>query len=218
MSKQLEIDRVRSELENIILAGDLAPGQRLNELALAARFESSRGVLREAVRALEEARLVDVIPNRGAVVRKLDLADALELFEVRAGLARAAGRLASLRASRGEIGELQRLHRLMEEAAAAGEATEFQRLNLQFHTALFDAAANKRLREIDLIVRNEMQLYIRQNVASDAQMRVSLAEHGSIVDSLKNGDCDACASAFERHILNGKQRAIDAASASRNSS
>jgi DNA-binding GntR family transcriptional regulator len=99
----------------------------------------------------------------------------------------------------------------MEEAAATGDAGEFQRLNLRFHTAIFDAAANSRLREIDLIVRNEMQLYIRRNLASDAQMRISLAEHSGILAALRNGDCTACADAFERHILNGKQRAVDAA-------
>jgi DNA-binding GntR family transcriptional regulator len=115
-----------------------------------------------------------------------------------------------LRATRDQIKSLEKLHEEMTSAEAAGEITKFQILNLQFHTAMFDAAANVRLREIDVIVRNEMQLYIRQNITSNAQMRSSLAEHGAIIASLKAGESEECAARFERHILNGKQRAIDA--------
>ena len=212
MAKELRVDEIRGALEHMILAGDMQPGQRLNELALASRFKSSRGVVRQAVRALEQARLVEVVANRGAVVRQLDLSRALELFEIRAGLARTAGRLATLRAMRSQIGVLESLHKAMAKAASAGELAEFQSLNLQFHAAMFEAAANERLRDIDLIIRNEMQLYIRQNVGSEAQMRVSLAEHEAILAALISGDSESCAGAFERHILNGKQRAIDAGS------
>jgi hypothetical protein len=64
---------------------------------------------------------------------------------------------------------------------------------------------------MDLSVRNEMQLYIRLNVSSEAQLRVSYKEHGAIVAALVAGDCDACGAAFERHILNGKRRLLDSA-------
>ena len=60
-------------------------------------------------------------------------------------------------------------------------------------------------------MRNEMQLYIRLNVSSEAQLRVSYKEHGAIVAALVAGDCDACGAAFERHILNGKRRLLDSA-------
>lgn len=213
MTKQLSVDAIRGELERMILAGELAPGQRLNELALAARFRTSRTVLRQAARALEEARLVEVVPNRGAIVRTLGLADALELFEVRAGLARAAGRLAALRAARPQIDTLRKLHRSMKQAASAADIAAFQRLNLDFHAAMFDIAANPRLRELDRMVRNEMQLYIRENVASEARMRISLNEHEAIVTALEEGDGEACSDVFERHILNGKKRLMDGAPA-----
>jgi DNA-binding GntR family transcriptional regulator len=54
-----------------------------------------------------------------------------------------------------------------------------------------------------------MQLNIRQNVSSDAQLRVSYEEHSAILAALLAGDGDACGAAFERHILNGKRRLID---------
>lgn len=203
------VERGRAQLEQMILCGELQPGDHLNELSLAARFGIGRAHLREAVRALEEARLVQVIANRGAHVRKLDLPEALELFDVRAGLARSAGRLAVLRGTRAQIKEIQEVHRHMGTATTKGDLSRFQQLNLRFHALLFDAAANTRLRDMDLTVRNEMQLYIRNNVSSEAQMRVSCEEHGVIVAALVSADADACGAAFESHILNGKRRLMD---------
>ena len=203
------VERGRAQLEQMILCGELQPGDHLNELSLAARFGIGRAHLREAVRALEEARLVQVIANRGAYVRKLDLPEALELFDVRAGLARSAGRLAVLRGTRAQIKEIQEVHRHMGTATTKGDLSRFQQLNLRFHALLFDAAANTRLRDMDLTVRNEMQLYIRNNVSSEAQMRVSCEEHGVIVAALVSADADACGAAFESHILNGKRRLMD---------
>lgn len=203
------VERARIQLEKMILSGELQPGDRLNELSLASRFGISRAHLREAVRALEEARLVQVIVNRGAHVRKLDLSEALELFDVRAGLARSAGRLAVLRGTRVQIKEIQNIHRRMGAAASSADLAKFHELNLRFHALLMEAAANARLRQMDLDVRNEMQLYIRHNVSSEAQLRVSYEEHGAIMSTLLAGDGDACGAAFERHILNGKRRLMD---------
>jgi DNA-binding GntR family transcriptional regulator len=203
------VERVRAQLEQMILSGKLQPGDRLNELSLASRFGISRAHLREAVRALEEARLVQVIANRGAHVRKLDLSEALELFDVRAGLARSAGRLAVLRGTRVQIKEIQNVHRRMGAAASSADLAKFHELNLRFHALLLEAAANARLREMDLAVRNEMQLYIRHNVSSETQLRLSCEEHGAILSALLAGDGDACGEAFERHILNGKRRLMD---------
>jgi DNA-binding GntR family transcriptional regulator len=203
------VERVRAQLEQMILSGELQPSDRLNELSLAARFGIGRAHLREAVRALEEARLVQLIANRGAHVRKLDLPAALELFDVRAGLARSAGRLAALRGTRKQIRRIQDVHRHLGTCAARGDLSGFRELNLRFHALLFDAAANARLRDIDLTVRNEMQLYVRRNVSSEAQLRVSCEEHEAIVSALASGEADACGAAFEHHILNGKRRLID---------
>ncbi len=203
------VERARTQLEQLILSGELQPGDRLNELSLASSFGISRAHMREAVRALEETRLVQVVANRGAQVRKLDLSEALELFDVRAGLARSAGRLAVLRGTRAQIKEIQNIHRRMGAATSNADLAKFHELNLHFHALLLEAAANARLSEMDLAVRNEMQLYIRRNVSSEAQLRVSYEEHGAIMSALVAGDGDACGAAFESHILNGKRRLMD---------
>src|SRR6476620_3525575 len=75
---------VQAELERMILSGALAPGEKLTEMALAARLGVSRGPLREAFRMLEEAGLVRTEKNRGVFVRSLPVEEAIDIFDLRA--------------------------------------------------------------------------------------------------------------------------------------
>jgi DNA-binding GntR family transcriptional regulator len=202
-------DIIRSKLERAILDGEYLPGDRLNELALAERFGTSRGPIRDAMRSLEHARLVKIVPNRGGVVRTVDLAEALELYDVRAGLARTAGRLLANRASTAQLQTLDDLYRQMSGAVAAGDTALFNTANHAFHDHILAFAGNGRLQEIDVNIRNEMQLYIRQGVMGDAQLRASNSEHERILAALKAGDADTAGREFEQHICNGKQRMLE---------
>ena len=80
------------ELERLILDGEIKAGERLNETALALRFKTSRGPLREALHALGEQGLVSFARNRGAFIRRVSLADAVDLYNVRAALEDQVGR------------------------------------------------------------------------------------------------------------------------------
>jgi len=75
---------VQQEIEHAILRGDLAPGAKLNEATLAEGMGVSRGPVREALRMLETAGLVQQEKNRGAFVRDIALAEALEIYDLRA--------------------------------------------------------------------------------------------------------------------------------------
>ena len=83
---------VQRELERMVLAGELAAGEKLNELALAERLGVSRGPVREALRALAETGLVRIEKNRGVFVREISVAEADEIYELRATLDQMAGR------------------------------------------------------------------------------------------------------------------------------
>src|SRR5271169_6787142 len=77
---------VQREVERMILAGDIASGDKLNEADIAARLGVSRGPVREAFRALEESGLVRTEKNRGVFVRVIAIEEADEIYEVRAAL------------------------------------------------------------------------------------------------------------------------------------
>jgi len=101
--------RVRDLLEEAILGGELKPGERLRAEALAQRFGTSRTPIREALLQLEGQGLVEVEPNRGAVVRTFDRDDVLDLYEVRALLEPAAAARAAKRISAADLRRLDEL-------------------------------------------------------------------------------------------------------------
>lgn len=202
-------ESVRQKIEELVLNGAIAAGERVNELSLANRFNISRGPVREALRSLEHAGLLVSIPNRGMFVKNVDLTDALNLYDVRAGLARVAGRLAGQRASAQQLESLRALFDDMQRACEARDTAVFYAINLVFHSRIIEYAANPSLTSISDAVRNELQLHLRDAVIGPAQLKTSQAEHRAILDAIADGDAERAGACFEAHILAGKQRMLE---------
>lgn len=203
------LDDIQEQVRTMIHTGVLRPGERVNENALAAQLGVGRNSAREALRALEQVGLVRIVPNRGAEVRKVSLEEALDLYDVRAGIAHSAGRLAAMRLEAAEEAEIQRLLEAMEAALASRDGGKYSALNQSFHTVLMAATRNPRLIALDKAVAAELSLHIRKGVYTMAQMQLSHAEHREVVAALRDGRVADTADAFELHILNGKQRMLD---------
>src|SRR5258707_2830681 len=97
---------VAEELERMIIRGELQAGDRINESALAEMLSISRGPIREACRSLEKSNLVRVVMNRGVFVREMNVAQAAEIYDVRAHLFGLAGPLAAKALTLQDIAEL----------------------------------------------------------------------------------------------------------------
>ena len=200
---------VRARIEQMVLKGEIEAGERINELRLAARLKVSRGPVREALRSLERAGLLVAVPNRGMFVRKVALEEALQLYDVRAGLARVAARLAASRAGPRDLRRLRSLYSRMDEAAAARDAGQFNHWNNAFHAELLELSGNQRLVAMNEAVRNELQLYLGRGVVGPAQLRRSQAEHRAVLEAIERGDAEGAGAAFEAHVLAGKLRLLD---------
>ena len=116
---------LEQQLEHLIISGELQPGDRLNEIQLAARFGTSRGPLREATRSLEAKGFVVVIRNRGVFVRQLSLEDACEIYDLRAALFGLAGRLVAQRMTDSLLKDLKALIDKMEVAATDNDVDAY---------------------------------------------------------------------------------------------
>lgn len=193
----------------MIADGSLRPGARVNEQALATQLGVGRNSAREALRSLERSGLVRIVPNRGAEVRKVTLEEALDLYDVRSGLARTAGRLAAIRLEADEEARLMALMAQLEDALNDRDGARYGTLNDKLHECLIAASKNQRLIELDHAVETELSLYLRKGVYTMAQMQLSHAEHKAMVEALRNGKVAEAADAFEDHILTGKQRMLD---------
>jgi DNA-binding GntR family transcriptional regulator len=193
----------------MIAKRDLSPGGKLNELALSTDLGVSRNVLREAVRLLEKSGLVRIEPNRGVFVRELDIKGVLDLFDVRAGLARVAGQLAALRSTQEQRERLEELHSQMALEKDRGRSDEYFALNSLLHTRIFDLSGNRRLASLEEMISTEMYLFRRQNLLRTKQLHISHNEHSKVIEAILSQDGAKAATAFEKHIRGGRQAFLD---------
>src|ERR1700734_1392132 len=119
---------VQVEIEQLILRGELAVGQRINESELAVRFGTSRGPIREALRALEESRLVRSEKNRGVFVREISVAEADEIYDVREALDQLIGQRVAERATAEQLRRLEAVLAEMDAATAEQDVKTYHTL------------------------------------------------------------------------------------------
>ena len=199
---------VQGELERMILSGELAPGAKLTEMALAARLGVSRGPLREAFRMLEEAGLVRNEKNRGVFVRDLPVDEAIEIFDLRAAMEELVGRRLADRVAPAALKEVRGLVEQMEQAVKAKDAHHYHLLNLAFHDRLVELAGNSKLTAIYRKLIKELSLFRRLNLADGWLMPISAGEHRQIVKAIASGDPAAAGTAMFDHVIESKERTI----------
>ena len=199
---------VQGELERMILSGELRPGEKLTEMALAARLGVSRGPLREAFRLLEEAGLVRTEKNRGVFVRDVPVDEAIEIFDMRAAMEELVGRRVAEKITPAEVKELRGVVEQMEQAVKAKDVDRYHRLNLQFHDRLVELAGNGKLTAIYRKLIKELSLFRRMNLADGKLLPVSAGEHRHIVKAIASGDAEAAGRALFDHVIESKERTI----------
>ncbi|MEM7523453.1 MAG: GntR family transcriptional regulator [Pseudomonadota bacterium] len=196
----------RDAIEQMIVKGELEAGERINESGLSARLGVSRGPIREACRALEQEGLVRNAPNLGAFVRELDLNEARDLYEVRGGLAYAAGGLAAERRTAAELGALARMVDEMDGQAASDDVANYFTNNIAFHEALFAATKNAALMDSYKRIIKQLHLYRRRGLVQSGNLVASNAEHRVILNAVRDGVIGDAADAMRAHVLSGWAR------------
>jgi GntR family transcriptional regulator, trigonelline degradation regulator len=137
--------QVLDGLRQAIIEGRLAPGARLIERELTEMMGVSRTVIREALRQLETEGLVAIIPNKGPVVRELTLAEAKDLYHIRAVLEGLAARLFVENADAARVRTLAQALDVVVEAYAGGDAQRILETKNSFYDVLFEGAGSETL-------------------------------------------------------------------------
>ena len=181
-----------------IRSGVLMPGARLTETEIAERLNVSRTPVREAIRRLEADGLVAHMPRAGAVVRRLDHSEIMELYEMRTVLEGTAARLAARAASEVEIDELAAIDAEM--AAAEGDGAALFELNTQFHRTLIRAARNRFLVRSVEAVHTTLLILGPSTLARPDRARAAVAEHEAVVAALRRRDGKAAEKRMRAHM------------------
>lgn len=198
--------RVQQEIERRILTGEIKAGARVGEAALAESLGVSRGPVREAMRGLERAGLVEINANRGAIVRSIGLDEVVCLYELRGAIFAYACERVARRRTDAVVADLRRQVVAMEEAVAADQLEAYYRLNVAFHASLLELSGNVRARSTYEAIVKEMHLFRRRSLSKVPNVGASLAEHRDILDAIDRGDADAAREAGRLHVVHGCQR------------
>ncbi|WP_321930710.1 GntR family transcriptional regulator [Paraburkholderia guartelaensis] len=201
---------VQHEIERMILSGELKPGQRLNEKAVADKLGVSRGPVREACRTLAELGLVYLIPQRGVFIQRVTRDDAAEVYDLRAGLtALSASLLAPLLTTSMEK-QLDGYVDEMQVAAEKGDFARFDHVNQEFHDFIVRSTGNSRLLKVYRAFVKEFHLFRVHGLVQSGALVESNEEHRQIVNALKSRNVDLSYETSFSHVSKGKERMLQA--------
>ncbi|MFY0989795.1 GntR family transcriptional regulator [Halomonas sp. C05BenzN] len=207
--KRSNTQRLRDALEDDIINGRRAPGERLDPEALCREFEVSRTPVREAIQQLVASGLVTVSPKKGTFVARVGLDQLIEMFEVMAELEGMCGRLAARRATEEELAGLGRALERCEAAALAGDTDEYYYENEGFHQAIYAASHNAFLASEASQLKQRLKPYRRLQLQVRQRMGNSLSEHREILSAIEKGDAEAAERQLREHVLIQGERFSD---------
>jgi DNA-binding GntR family transcriptional regulator len=192
---------ILARVRRFIVEGNLAPGDRIVERTVCATLAVSRTPLREALKVLAAEGLVDLLPNRGAVVRTISVREARHLFEAFAGLEFATGMLACERISGAAVAEIEQLHYAMYERYMRSDIGEYFRLNQAIHDAFLRAAESPALEAMSRNLSGRIQqLRFTANQLERDRWGEAMREHEQMLDALQRRDGNALGRALFEHM------------------
>lgn len=188
------------QLRGMVLAGQLAPGERLNEVALADRLGISRGPLREAIQRLASEGLLSIVPHKGSYVRTLTEAELRHLYELRVAVETHAVRLGAERATSDQLEKLALTLEKTSEVLGSGEQVPYP-ADLDVHAQLVGLAQNPTLTQAMRETHAKIHLARARSAYDPDRARVAYEEHEAIVKNILAGRADVAARLLEEHLM-----------------
>jgi DNA-binding GntR family transcriptional regulator len=191
---------VADALRDAIVDGEFAPNQRLVEADLSERFGASRGSIRTALLELGAEGLVERVQNRGARVRAVSLAEAIEITEVRMVLEGLCAAKAATRLTEDDRDRLRGIGTAMQEAVRSGDLLGYSELNRQLHALIRALGGQSTAQAILERLRGQNVRHQFRLALHPGRPAVSLPQHLEIIEALCAGEAEAAEAAVRRHL------------------
>lgn len=192
---------VRDSIEQDIVTGYYAQGDRLDEATLAIRYGVSRTPVREAIIQLDALGLVEIAPHKGAFVTRRSISDLVEMFEVAGELEAMCVRLASRRILPEQLAKLTEAQEACVRAEAEGLPDDYYYANELFHRLIYEASGNAFLAAQASALQRMLKPYRRLQLRTPGRVTRSLTEHATILDGIRNHDAVAAQQAMRAHVV-----------------
>lgn len=193
-------EQVAEEIRNMIVTGELAPGEKIKVAELAEDFDVSLTPMREALKILDKESLVELMTNRGARVAEISVEGTRSLFEVISRLEALAAELATERITEKELRALEDLHERMKASYEASDLTSYFDLNIKIHNLVVDAAKNPDLTR----VRTSLSFHVERarflSVATVSHRDRSMEDHERLMQALRQRDAATAHDVWQTHL------------------
>ena len=199
VTRRVLADQIKDRLLEGIFDGTYPPESRIVETAVARELGTSQAPVREAIRALEAIGLVEILPFKGAHIRRIDPQDLLEAYEVRSVIESLGARLAVPTMSDDDIQSLLDLGSEMQDAANAGDGRRLAEIDASFHGRIIELSGNRTLLRVWRSLEPFPRTYITLvSPGSDPHWSADL--HTPILEALRERNADAVAASLARHF------------------
>ena len=192
-------DRVKQNLMQRIMSGELPPGHRLVELQVAHELNTSQGPVREAFCELESLELIVTEPYKGSRVREVTPQEIREAYMVRAALEDLAGQLAAPH-FKGAATTLKKTAIAIREAARKKDIAAYARHDIQFHRLIVEGASNRILLRTwnSLAFEVRLQLWLS---TCNVDLTALQEPHWEVIEALEKGQGKRAGQLLRNHIL-----------------
>ena len=204
-------DEILGKLRDHIVEGNIPDGERVPERQLCEMLGISRTPLREALKVLAAEGLIELLPNRGARVRRLSEQDLGELFDMMGGLEGLAGRLACERITDAEIAEIERLHYEMYGFYLHRDMHGYFHANQLIHQKIVEASRNATLKAAyaNLAGRIRRVRYSANFARKRERWGEAMREHETILEALRRRAGNELSDILFRHLRNKSTAAVE---------
>lgn len=195
-------------LRRAILKGELKPGERLMEIALAERLGVSRTPIREAMRKLELEGLVVMVPRKGAQVANITEKDLNDVLEVRIALENMAIEKACDRMKEEDIKMLWEAAEAFERTTIEGDLVKMAEADVDFHEIIYRASDNRRLNQVMNNLREQIYRYRVEYLKEEETRKMLVREHEEITKAIRDRDVELAQNITFQHLENQRRGII----------
>lgn len=197
-------EKIAESLRESIVKGELRPGERLQEIEIAAQYQTSRTPVREALRQLESEGFLLIKPRRGAVVAPITTRDIQEFYELKSLLEGYAAEKATPQLADRDIDRMERMNDELRRRYERSDIAGMISVHNQFHEVFIHACGNERLA---ILIKSLVKQFQRYRIAlshTDA-VEDSIRIHGEIIQAFRQRNAARAAELVRQNSLQGSE-------------
>ncbi|MBE7001900.1 MAG: GntR family transcriptional regulator [Ruminococcaceae bacterium] len=200
-------DQVFEKLENDIIHGVYSRGEILTELKLVEQLGVSRTPIREALRRLEQERLIEE-SGKGSVVLGITADDLLDIMNIREKIEGLSAYYACVNMTQEGIKELEHIVDLQDFYFSKWDVERLREADDMFHDAICELSRRNVLRDTLVPLHRKTRRYRKTAMQEQDRAKNSLKEHHAIFEALRSGDPDKAKAAMDYHIQRVKENML----------